>query len=63
MVHYGWRASLRRKAVASFAALATLLTGGVIAATATQTATAATTTRDSYSDTVGNATFEAAREQ
>jgi alpha-amylase len=62
MGHDSWHVSVRRRIIALFVALATLLAGGTIAATATTTASAATTsTRDSYSSTVGNSTFEAAR--
>ncbi|MGO4974452.1 hypothetical protein [Bifidobacterium boum] len=62
MGHDSWRVSVRRRIIALFVALATLLAGGIIAETATTTASAATTsTRDSYSSTVGNSTFEAAR--
>ncbi|RYQ51449.1 Ig-like domain-containing protein [Bifidobacterium pseudolongum] len=50
----------RRKTVAGFVATATLLGGLSLSAGAVETASAAPL-RDSYSDTVGNASFEAAR--
>ena len=55
------RSGLVRKAVGLFASVATLLTGGVIAASAASTASAATVSTTSYDRTLGNATFEAAR--
>ncbi|MGO5288738.1 Ig-like domain-containing protein [Pseudoscardovia suis] len=58
------RSGLARKAVGLFASVATLLTGGVIAASAASTASANTTvSTTSYDNTLGNATFEAARNQ
>lgn len=52
MGHDSWRVSVRRRIIALFVALATLLAGGIIAETATTTASdAATSTRDSYSST------------
>ncbi len=51
---------LRKKTIAGILATATLLGGLSLSAGATQTASAAPL-RDSYSDTVGNASFEAAR--
>lgn len=62
MGHDSWHVSVRRRTITLFVALVTLLAGGIIAATATTTASASTiSTRDSYSSTVGNSTFEAAR--
>ncbi|PJJ62443.1 alpha-amylase, partial [Pseudoscardovia suis] len=55
------RSGLARKAVGLLASVATLLTGGVIAASAASTASAATVSTTSYDRTLGNATFEAAR--
>ena len=58
------RSGLVRKAVGLFASVATLLTGGVIAASAASTASANTTvSATSYDNTLGNATFETARNQ
>lgn len=51
---------LRRKTIAGLVATATLLGGLSLSAGAVETASAAPL-RDSYSDTVGNASFEAAR--
>ncbi|WP_081277556.1 Ig-like domain-containing protein [Bifidobacterium pseudolongum] len=51
---------LRRKTIAGLMATATLLGGLSLSAGAVETASAAPL-RDSYSDTVGNASFEAAR--
>ncbi|RYP99140.1 alpha-amylase [Bifidobacterium pseudolongum subsp. globosum] len=51
---------LRRKTIAGLVATATLLGGLSLSASAVETASAAPL-RDSYSDTVGNASFEAAR--
>jgi len=59
-----WRANLATKAVGILAAVATLVTGGVIsAATTAQTASASTVLTTSRDATLGNASFEAAREQ
>ena len=55
------RSGLARKAVGLLASVATLLTGGVIAASVASTASAATVSTTSYDRTLGNATFEAAR--
>ena len=51
---------IRKKTVAGFIAAATLFGGMSLGMTAVETASAAPL-RDSYSDTIGNATFEAAR--
>ena len=51
---------IRKKTVAGFIAAATLFGGMSLGMTAVETASAAPL-RDSYSDTVGNASFEAAR--
>ncbi|OZG53569.1 Bacterial Ig-like domain (group 2) [Pseudoscardovia radai] len=56
------RSRVARKAVGLLVAMATLLTGGIIVASSTTTtASAASTT--SYDRTLGNATFEAARQK
>ncbi|MGO4922443.1 Ig-like domain-containing protein [Bifidobacterium choerinum] len=60
MVLTGRLAGIRKKAVAGLVAAATLLGGLSLGMAATQTASAAPL-RDSYAETVGNASFEAAR--
>lgn len=54
-------ARLSKKTVAFLAAATTLLAGLSLATAAPQQANAAT--RDSYADTIGNPTFEAARQK
>ena len=54
-------ARLSKKTVAFLAAATTLLAGLSFATAAPQQASAAT--RDSYADTIGNPTFEAARQK
>ena len=56
-------AHLSKKAVAFAAAATTLLAGLTLGTAVTPEAQASTATRDSYSDTVGNPTFEAARKK
>lgn len=52
-----------RKALAFAAAATTLFAGLTLGTAVTPEAEASTTTRDSYADTVGNPTFEAARKK
>ena len=56
-------AAISKKAVAFAAAATTLLAGLTLGTAVTPEAQASTVTRDSYSDTVGNPTFEAARKK
>ena len=56
-------AHLSKKAVAFAAAATTLLAGLTLGTAVTPEAQASTATRDSYADTVGNPTFEAARKK
>ena len=60
MVLTGRLAGIRKKTVAGLVAAATLLGGMSLGMAATETASAAPL-RDSYAETVGNASFEAAR--
>ena len=56
-------AHLSKKAVAFAAAATTLFAGLTLGTAVTPQAQASTATRDSYADTVGNPTFEAARQK
>ena len=56
-----WQSGLVKRAVGILASAATLVTGGVIAAVAAPQASAASTT--SYDRTLGDSSFESAREQ
>ena len=56
-------ARLSKKAVAFATAVTTLFAGLTLGTAVTPQAQASTATRDSYSDTVGNPTFEAARQK